>query len=307
MARVAWYNGAMVICIGGASVDLHAFAPAPLRYGTSNPGTVVVSAGGVARNVAENLARLGVPVALVTWLGADAMSRWIVDTTREAGVIVYPQIRGDEGSRYVSVLEAGEPAIAVSDFGPIEDVDGAEVNGVLDEVRDDLVSGDRSEPLILIADCNLPRQALWACLNWRAANNARLIVDPVSVAKMERLRDLEGVVDLIMPNRDEADALATWGAPWIAAWIVTRGSCGAALWINGSDRVTLGESMARSVTNATGAGDAATAAVAAAIHGGSALRDAMSWGIAAGAITVESRLAVSVDLSVDAIMKLIER
>src|SRR3989337_2154813 len=51
-----------VLVIGAAGLDLGGRSELPLRLGTSNPGEVRVSDGGVARNVAENLARLGMEV-----------------------------------------------------------------------------------------------------------------------------------------------------------------------------------------------------------------------------------------------------
>ena len=56
----------MIACIGGAHLDRHGVLRGPLVLGTSNPGSVHVAVGGVARNVAENLARLGVKVTLVS-------------------------------------------------------------------------------------------------------------------------------------------------------------------------------------------------------------------------------------------------
>ena len=49
----------LVVVVGGANVDVKARSTAALVARTSNPGTVVRTPGGVGRNVAENLARLG--------------------------------------------------------------------------------------------------------------------------------------------------------------------------------------------------------------------------------------------------------
>jgi pseudouridine kinase len=53
-----------VVVVGGINADLKARTTAPLVPGTSNPGTATLTPGGVGRNVAENLAHLGRPVAL---------------------------------------------------------------------------------------------------------------------------------------------------------------------------------------------------------------------------------------------------
>jgi pseudouridine kinase len=49
-----------VVVIGGANVDVKGRASGPYLSGTSNPGRVTVSPGGVGLNIAESLSRLGV-------------------------------------------------------------------------------------------------------------------------------------------------------------------------------------------------------------------------------------------------------
>ena len=58
-----------VLVIGGAHLDVLARSSAPLRAHTSNPGTTVRTFGGVGRNVAENLARLGTPTRMLLAVG----------------------------------------------------------------------------------------------------------------------------------------------------------------------------------------------------------------------------------------------
>ena len=61
-----------IAVIGGANVDIMARHDGLVLNDTdSNPGQMMLSAGGVARNVAENLARLGSDVQLITSLGDD--------------------------------------------------------------------------------------------------------------------------------------------------------------------------------------------------------------------------------------------
>jgi len=60
------------LCVGGANVDVQGVTIARLLPGTSNPGHVQQAAGGVARNVAENLGWLGQEVQLFSLVGEDA-------------------------------------------------------------------------------------------------------------------------------------------------------------------------------------------------------------------------------------------
>ena len=65
-----------VACIGAAHIDRKATAAGPIVPGSSNPVTMRVGAGGVARNVAENLARLGLSVTMVSRVGHDREGDW---------------------------------------------------------------------------------------------------------------------------------------------------------------------------------------------------------------------------------------
>ena len=49
-----------VLGIGAANIDVHGKSRVPIVMRDSNPGHLRTSAGGVTRNVLENLARLGV-------------------------------------------------------------------------------------------------------------------------------------------------------------------------------------------------------------------------------------------------------
>src|SRR5829696_3958634 len=80
---------ASVHCIGGCVIDRSGeTAEREARLHTSNIGTLVRSHGGAARNVAENLARLGVPVSLSTVVGGDEDGREVLAATEAAGVDV---------------------------------------------------------------------------------------------------------------------------------------------------------------------------------------------------------------------------
>ena len=68
-------RAAPIIVIGGANIDISAkYISSVAAAGDSNQGQISTSAGGVARNIAENLARLGSAVQLITGLGDDGFS-----------------------------------------------------------------------------------------------------------------------------------------------------------------------------------------------------------------------------------------
>ena len=76
-----------VVVVGGANMDICASPANALTMHDSNPGSVVTSPGGVARNIAENLARLGVDARLIAAVGADYHGDLLLQQGRAAIVI----------------------------------------------------------------------------------------------------------------------------------------------------------------------------------------------------------------------------
>jgi len=67
-----------VTVIGASNVDITGFTKHELIYKDANIGTMKTSAGGVGRNISENLARLNFDVNLVSIFGDDPLSDFIV-------------------------------------------------------------------------------------------------------------------------------------------------------------------------------------------------------------------------------------
>ena len=79
-------TGAPVYVIGGVNMDISGTPAETLRPGDSNPGRVSLSPGGVGRNIAENLSRLGRRVSLITILGNDPYADVIREHCRNVGI-----------------------------------------------------------------------------------------------------------------------------------------------------------------------------------------------------------------------------
>ncbi len=107
-----------VLVIGAALLDVHARSRANVVHGTSNPARMMSTPGGVGRNIAENLARLGTRVSLVALVGPDDAGDRVLRETAEAGVDVSLVMTGPEPTgTYLAVLDRdGELVIALSDL-----------------------------------------------------------------------------------------------------------------------------------------------------------------------------------------------
>ena len=78
-------NGPIFV-IGAAITDLLGFPPGEIVVGESMPGVIRRAPGGVGRNVAENLVRLGLPTELITVFGDDPFGRGLAAHARRAGI-----------------------------------------------------------------------------------------------------------------------------------------------------------------------------------------------------------------------------
>jgi pseudouridine kinase len=303
-----------VIVAGGINVDLVVAPTEALVRGTSNPGAISIHAGGVARNIAEFLARLKVPVALVGRVGHEALSRWVVTATKTAGVDVGGVDEG-EGTVgfYVTIQEDGDLGTAISDLSATERITPDRLVSALSRYG----HTGRNCPEILILDCNLLPETLQAALSWANQRDVFVVVEPVSRHKARRLVGLRGRVDVVTPNVAEERELRREAArgrslPEIRWWVVTRGADGAVL-RDGREGVPEKTYPGRTVrpVNTNGAGDAFVAGMVWAVLRGLKSQgpvttvdwdEAIAAGLAAGRRTVLSVQSVPEDISETALL-----
>src|SRR3954452_19471415 len=119
-----------VVVVGGANMDVKARSSATAVRATSNPGTGSMTAGGVGRNIAENLGRLGTRTHLVAAIGSDGLGDQVLAATSGAGVHV-EQVRRAAAATgtYTAVLDAdGELVVAVADMAATDALSVEHVN-----------------------------------------------------------------------------------------------------------------------------------------------------------------------------------
>lgn len=306
-----------IACIGGATIDRRYRAPAALQAGTSNP---VLSEprtfGGVARNVAEALARLSAPVAFVSVVGDDENGRAVSAALQALGVDVRYVAQSPEHrtAEYVAVLEpTGELAFGLADM--------AILDAFTIRHLDDAWSGLRSA-LWVFADCNLSADVLRELIaRKRRDASFRLAIDGVSTRKVVRLpEDLAGI-DLLFLNEDEARACLGVGSAHgrslqdLGCALIDRGAGAAVLTVGAKGAVVIEGSKTpvplpaapADIADVTGAGDALIAASLRRLLDGSTLVDAVRAGLVAASLTIESRASVRPDLSVALLASAMER
>ena len=191
-------SSSYAVVVGGANIDIGARSLGPLVPKDSNPGIVTSVPGGVARNIAHNLALLGVPVVLLTALGDDSEGAFLQDACIHSGIDMRHVLQSSNHrtSVYLYVADAaGEMQLAVSDMSICEEITPAYLaaqQAILDNAA------------LVCADTNLTP----AALKYLAEHCTQpLFVDPVSTNKAEKLHPLLSKIHTLKPNRLEAAAL----------------------------------------------------------------------------------------------------
>ncbi|WP_231123583.1 carbohydrate kinase family protein [Nocardioides sambongensis] len=302
---VVGVGGDAVLVVGGANMDVKARSAAPLVAATSNPGRTHLSPGGVGRNIAENLARLGRTTRLVTVVGTDHLGDDLLARTAASGVDVRAVRRTPDHptGTYTAVLDdAGELAVAVSSMAAVETLTPVDLPA-------DLVAGAG----LVVVDGNVSAAVVAHVVTTASACRVPVVLDPVSVAKAARVASYLGGLAMVTPNTDELTALAGTGDRDAALAALHARGVGTVWLRSGRDGSRLstpdGTAVLASVparaVDVTGAGDAMLAAYCHALLDGADPVDAARYGHAAAALTVATTATVHPDLSDDLVRSLL--
>jgi pseudouridine kinase len=287
-----------VVVFGGSNMDISGKPAGDLVRANSNPGRASFSLGGVARNVAEVLSRLGASTTLLTAVGDDAFGRQLLAGCVETGVDVRRVLTSDRypTSVYLSLLTRdGDLDAAVSDMDIMTELSPAYVSE-----NEQIIGG----AALTVADTNLGRPTLEALLSTQ--RQGPLFVDGVSASKVVRLAGLLDRIEVLKLNRLEAEVLTNIKINDTASTqraldrllgegvkkvYLTLGQ-GGMVWggsIDGSSeergKVTLPSMEA---VNANGAGDVCTAALAFSILQALGLEESARFAVAASVLALRS-------------------
>jgi pseudouridine kinase len=306
-------NAPFIAVVGGANIDIHGSPSKKLRMNDSNPGTVSMSPGGVARNIAENLARLGANSRLIAALGDDQYGQLLLQQGRDAGIDMRYITTSPAAptSTYLSVLDrSGDMHVGVSDMT------------IMDTFGPDQLRNHESlfkQAALIVADTNLADSAL-AWLS-DSVGDATLFVDTVSTTKALKIKPYLHAVHTLKPGLAEAEAIAGMKAktvrqlPRLADWFhnkgvqrifISLGDKGVFYSTDDIQGIAKLPSVKRQLKNAGGAGDAFLAGLAYSWIKEWSLEKSVQFGLAAASITMSHEMTNNPDLSLAAVNRVIE-
>jgi pseudouridine kinase len=302
-------NGtAEVVVVGAACLDVKGRPLGDIVAGTSNPGVVQISVGGGARNVAENLARLGTPTALLSVICQDDFGRTIMRQTERAGVDTdHMLISCEQHSAAYMALQSAERALLVA----LDDTTA--ISALTPEYISDHASLLEQARMVVI-DANVPLTTAETLLSICRAAEVPVALEPVAYAPALRYRPLAGAFYLMTPNAVEAQALtglpvANMAQGSLAAKQLVAAGVQIAIITLGHDGLVYATpeasgyvpSIEGEIVDPTGAGDALTAAVVYALLNDIPVDEAVRLGVSAASLTLASNDTVRQDLSLESL------
>lgn len=191
-----------IMCIGGANTDRKAKSNHKVRLHSSNSVKVTEVCGGVARNVAENLSRLGHSAGLLTCVGNDREGQWILEETKHHGVDVSLvwTLESRRTGTYTALIDVtGDMVVSMADMDLYEQI-------TIEMIEEKWSHIAAAEAVFL--DTNFPKDAIHFVIERCREENIPLYVNPVSHEKAQKLPyNLEGV-ELLILDQEEIQPLA---------------------------------------------------------------------------------------------------
>lgn len=188
------------VALGAINMDIRGVADIRFPEPSSHPGAIQCAAGGVARNIAHNLALLGREVHLISAVGSDFYGETLLEQTRLAGVNVQSSIRlhGQSTATYLSIANPqDETVLAINDTHILQGL----TPQLLNQSRELLAHAG-----VVLADCNLTPEALeWV---FTLAGDVPVFVDTVSEFKAEKVKSWLSRIHTLKPTLKELQILA---------------------------------------------------------------------------------------------------
>lgn len=277
----------------------------------SNPGTVTLSPGGVARNIAENLTRLKNKCYLFTVIGDDEYGNILKNQGIEIGIDMscVLQLENKATSTYLSILgHDGDLAVAINDMA------------IIDRLKPEHLKQHEAilkQANLIIADTNI-NEAIFDYLS-KTLPDKPIFVDAVSATKVMRIKPYLRFIHSLKLSRIEANALCgtqnigNEKLPKMADWLhgqgvkrvfITLGPDGVFYSDETTQRLESAPKPNDPVINASGAGDAFVAGVAHAWLQKWGMTDSVQFALSAARVALAHSSTINPAMAIEAVNKI---
>ncbi|XP_051134990.1 pseudouridine kinase isoform X2 [Andrographis paniculata] len=200
---------AAVVVIGGMVLDVNATASSmAANPRTTVPGKVLYMLGGVGRNVAECMSKLGEKPFMISVVGYDLAGSFLLESWKYAGL-------SDEGIQRKQDIDTGVVCNVFDGKGELA-AGIASAEAIEKFLTPQWIGNFKSKicsaPMLML-DANLSDSALLASCQLAVECRTPVWFEPVSVTKSKRIASIVRHVTFTSPNEDELIAMANVLSP----------------------------------------------------------------------------------------------
>ncbi len=298
-------DGDYVLVIGSAVLELRGMPTDKMRTGQRQFGAIHRSVSGVARNIAENLARLEVDTVLLSAIADDEMGQRLVAHSMDAGIDCRHMLRVN-GARTAASLLLYHSADRITRLDDLSIVDYIDSDYLMEH------EWLFEKASLIVIDATLSEETLDTMFELASRYGVRVCADPTSPSMASRLCNYISNLYLIVPNASETVALCQLAEPATqreeaintAQQLVNLGANIAVVTL-GEEGLAYADSSGggyiraihTEVIDTSGAGDAFSGAVIFGILNDVPIDEAMRLGVTAASLTLESAETVLPSLS----------
>jgi len=286
-----------ITVIGGVNVDTFGMAKENITSRSSYPGKIYNRLGGVGRNIAVNLAKLGIKTYLIAAYGNDHNGERFKENSLKNGIDIThaQQVIGHATSNYLYIDQpSGDRVVGIDDM---------EINRYISpeylEQRKQVINNSK----LVVIDSNLPKRTI----RWVYSNvTVPIFAKAVGLNKTVNLYDGINRLDTLVINGIEATVLTKQSvqdektARQCANILLHRGVKNVFMYIDevgilyeNQDNYYFFGNHEKAPKNTNGAGASATAALSWARLNNANFQETVQLGISAAYITMESYEAVN--------------
>lgn len=305
-------NNPYILVLGASIVDIFGFCGRSYAQRDSIPGHIKISFGGVCRNIAENLARVGINTEFISTLGDDENGNSILEHSRKLGYNMENSLflKGESTPTYMAILNhQGEMESAVVDMESLNKMD----EGFIDGKHEVFANAEYT-----IVDSDNP--VLLEYILKKYEGKSKFILDPVSAKKARKIRHLIKYFHTIKPNRFETEALCGFkiesdedlrkaGRFFIEQGVknvfISLDADGIYYITSEGEEGTLACCESINVKNVTGAGDSFVAGIGYGYMNNLSIKDTLKYSMAMSIITITHEETINPAMSNELVNDLI--
>uniref|UniRef100_F1KX06 Pseudouridine-metabolizing protein n=2 Tax=Ascaris TaxID=6251 RepID=F1KX06_ASCSU len=187
-----------VVVIGASILDFEATTSLDVQNdGGTYPGRMIQRCGGVGRNHADALTRLGIDVHLISVVGDDSHAEFVRSRCKHMDLTNVLSIKELPTATYTAFAVKGNVQYGISNIDRIIE----EITPEVIKQREHLIS----DADYVLLDGNIPVATINTAVSIADFYGTKVWYEPTAVAKMRKIFDagVDHMVDIISPNLNE--------------------------------------------------------------------------------------------------------